>query len=216
MIANGINSGAYAPGQHPDLPPPSLEVGVIGWLRYNLFSSPLNAVLTVLALGLVYILVPPLVQWALIDADWIGETREACSGEGACWVFIKVWFWQLVFGLYTPDERWRVVLAFAILIAAAIPSATFRPTRGTASNRRRDAARISVASPTCSSNSWRTRGPIPGTSCSRNRSSSVASFSAEQFTIRCSPLRGLRVEHRSNRILPTRPVAGYDPLRNPS
>ena len=109
------------PGRHPDLPPPTIEVGVIGWLRNNLFSSPLNALLTVFALGLLYLLVPPLVQWTLIDADWSGETREACTGAGACWVFIKFWFWNLIFGLYTPDERWRVALAFAILIVAAIP-----------------------------------------------------------------------------------------------
>ena len=111
----------FEPGRHPDLPPPAIEVGVIGWLRHNLFSSWLNAGLTVVALYIVYLLVPPFVQWAFVDADWAGETREACSREGACWVFIKVWFWQLIFGLYSHDERWRVALAFAILIAAMIP-----------------------------------------------------------------------------------------------
>ena len=30
---------------HPDLPPPASEVGVVGWLRKNLFSSPMNTVL---------------------------------------------------------------------------------------------------------------------------------------------------------------------------
>ena len=108
-------------GRHPELAPPAIEVGIIGWLRHNLFSSLSNTVLTLLALGLLYLLVPPLVQWALIDADWAGETREACTGAGACWVFIRIWFWQLMVGLYTPDERWRVALAFAILVAAAIP-----------------------------------------------------------------------------------------------
>ena len=38
----------YQPGSHPDLPPPSSEVGVIGWLRHNLIATPLDWVLTIL------------------------------------------------------------------------------------------------------------------------------------------------------------------------
>ena len=33
---------AYAPGTHPDLPPPGSTVGVQGWVLKNLFSSPAN------------------------------------------------------------------------------------------------------------------------------------------------------------------------------
>ncbi|SVD99012.1 uncharacterized protein METZ01_LOCUS451866, partial [marine metagenome] len=40
----------YKVGQHPDLPPPRSEVGVIGWVYYNLLSTPFNIVLTLLAL----------------------------------------------------------------------------------------------------------------------------------------------------------------------
>ena len=28
----------YAPGTHPDLPPPPGTVGLVGWLKNNLFS----------------------------------------------------------------------------------------------------------------------------------------------------------------------------------
>ena len=62
---------------------------MIAWLRRNLFSSPFNAALTVVALGVLYLALPPLVEWAIIDADWQGETRRDCSREGACWVFVK-------------------------------------------------------------------------------------------------------------------------------
>lgn len=112
--------------RQPKLPPPRTQVGVVGWLRQNLFSTWYNALLTVLAVYLVYQIVPPLIQWAFIDAHWVGETREDCIREGAiregaCWVYIKVWFWQFIYGRYPMDQRWRINLAYVILIVAAIP-----------------------------------------------------------------------------------------------
>ena len=32
-------SGAYAPGTHPDLPPPPASTGIAGWIRQNLIPS---------------------------------------------------------------------------------------------------------------------------------------------------------------------------------
>lgn len=61
---------------HPDLPPPITEVGVIGWLRRNLFSDWLNTGLTLLAIYLIYIMIPPLLDWALIKADWVGDSAK--------------------------------------------------------------------------------------------------------------------------------------------
>ena len=112
---------SYEHGKHPDLPPPASTVGVQGWLRANLFSSPLNVGLSIFALYLIYISVPPLIAWAFIDADWIGTTRDECSREGACWVFIIVWFKQLMYGLYPVDELWRINIAYVVLVVAMIP-----------------------------------------------------------------------------------------------
>ncbi len=106
----------YAPGQHPDLPPPVTTVGLVGWLRANLFSSPVNVGFTLFALYVIYVMVPPVIQWAFIDADWTGETRDACSREGACWVFIKVWFRQLMYGRYPVEEIWRINTAYVIAL----------------------------------------------------------------------------------------------------
>ena len=112
---------SYVTGQHPDLPPPRTIVGVVGWLRQNLFSSISNSILTVTALLFVLWVVPPVIQWAFIDADWSGTTRDDCSREGACWVFIKIWFRQLMYGRYPIEEIWRINLAYVIAVAAAIP-----------------------------------------------------------------------------------------------
>jgi general L-amino acid transport system permease protein len=100
---------------------PVSEVGVLAWLRQNLFSTWYNALLTLLCLWLLWQLVPSLVRWALLDADFAGTSREDCTSGGACWVFIKVRFWQFMYGFYPVDQRWRVNLAFVILIVALIP-----------------------------------------------------------------------------------------------
>ena len=110
----------YLPGKHPDLPPPSFAVGPAAWVRQNLFSSYLNTSLTLIGLYLIYLTVPPLVQWALIDADFIGDSRKDCSREGACWVFIEVWMKQLMYGRYPEEDLWRINLGYVILVVGLV------------------------------------------------------------------------------------------------
>ena len=111
----------YLPGKYPDLPPPSSTVGVVGWLRGNLFSSTTNTLLTIFAIYVVYLLVPPAISWALLNADFSGDTREACDSGGACWVFINVRLGQFMYGFYPEAERWRVDSAFILLLALLVP-----------------------------------------------------------------------------------------------
>jgi general L-amino acid transport system permease protein len=105
----------YESGTHPDLPAPRSTVGAIGWLRQNLFSSPFNWAMTIFSIYIVYLAVPPVLSWMIIDADWVGETRDDCSRLGACWIFIRVWFKQLMYGRYPDTELWRINLAYVIL-----------------------------------------------------------------------------------------------------
>ncbi len=102
---------------HPDLAPPISSVGAIGWLRKNLFSSPLNTMLTMMALFVLYQLLPPFINWAIIEANWVGDTKEACVKDGACWVFVKVRFSQFMFGFYPESQYWRVFTAFGLFAA---------------------------------------------------------------------------------------------------
>jgi len=92
-----------------------------GWLRRNLFSSPTNTVLTLLALYLLWVGVPPLVQWAFIDADWVGTSRDDCSGGGACWVFVTARLNQFMYGFYPDDQQWRVNLGLLLLAGLMAP-----------------------------------------------------------------------------------------------
>lgn len=100
----------------PSLPPPQSSVGAVAWVRNNFFSSPLNIILTLFSLYILYLLVPPIIQWAIIDATWTGESKAACTSGGACWAFIVVYFDQFMYGLYPADEYWRINLAVLLLI----------------------------------------------------------------------------------------------------
>ncbi|KHO65229.1 amino acid ABC transporter permease [Pseudomonas flexibilis] len=105
----------------PDQPAPALSVGPLGWLRANLFSGWFNTLLTLLGLYLVWQIVPPLIDWAFIEADWRGETRADCSREGACWVFVGERFGQFMYGFYPQDQRWRVDLTVLLAVVGAAP-----------------------------------------------------------------------------------------------
>ena len=109
----------------PELPPPATEVGVIGWMRENLFSSWLNTILTLTGIVIVYFAVAAALPWFLNSvwyANSLSECREILEGEaGACWGVIRDRFNQLMFGFYPHEEQWRPVLAFVLLFVAIAP-----------------------------------------------------------------------------------------------
>ena len=105
----------------PDLPPPGTRIGLLAWARANLFSSAFNTVLTLLACYLVWLIVPPLLSWAIVDANWVGTTREDCTKDGACWVFIQQRFGQFMYGYYPQALRWRVDLSVWLAVLGAAP-----------------------------------------------------------------------------------------------
>jgi general L-amino acid transport system permease protein len=101
-------------------PAPILETGLLHWAREHLFGSITNTIVTLLCLYFLYLLIPPVVNWGILNATISGTDRTACEANpgGACWTFIKVRFTQIMFGLYFgshPDQLWRPVLCFAML-----------------------------------------------------------------------------------------------------
>ena len=105
----------------PFMAPPSATVGLLGWIRANLFPSAGSGVLTIIIALLLVWLVPSLVEFLLIDAVWTGADREACLASaarpevGACWAYIGDRFAYIVYGSYPIAERWRVDIFFAML-----------------------------------------------------------------------------------------------------
>jgi general L-amino acid transport system permease protein len=111
---------------------PRSERGVVYWVRTNLFPSWFDAILTVIGLIIIAYTVPPLLRWALIEAQWTGTDRTFCltatqggiqpdGWSGACWAFVNAKFEQFMYGRYTISERWRVNVTAVAFVALLVP-----------------------------------------------------------------------------------------------
>lgn len=82
-----------------------------------LVATPLVAVLNLLAIALIVIAVPPLIDWAILDATFVADDMNGCPSQGgACWAFIAAKARLILFGPYPFDEQWRAGIATVILV----------------------------------------------------------------------------------------------------
>lgn len=95
---------------------PSGSKGVVFWLRENLFPDVKNTLLTLAGLYLIYITIPPLLNWMIFDATWSGTAEEIVK-EGARWIFISEKFDQFMYGFYPEELHWRPNLVLLITVA---------------------------------------------------------------------------------------------------
>lgn len=82
------------------LPPPTERYTILGWLHKNLFDGWFNTILTVAALGLIYALLRPLLNWAFNTARWD---------------VIPANFNLIMRGQYPADQAWRLWLVLYLL-----------------------------------------------------------------------------------------------------
>jgi len=114
----------------PPQKPPVSQTGVVKWLRENLFSGPLNTILTLVGLWAVYSLAASAAPW-LLNSVWRAESVDECraivtasAGEGAtgaCWGVVRARWHQFLFGFYEQTAYWRPLLAFALLFVSLAP-----------------------------------------------------------------------------------------------
>ena len=111
--------------QVPASPPPANITGLQGWMRENLFPTPIQSVLTVVMGAIAAYIVWLVLDWAVIHAVFTGESGEACRGEGrqdgACWAMAGARFGQWIYGFYPVAERWRVNIVFIVGLLALVP-----------------------------------------------------------------------------------------------
>ena len=88
------------------------QTGWYGWVLKNLFSSPLNALFSVLILGSILYYVPTLLNWSIFSASWTGDHPSDCNRDAACWVFVKERINLIIFGFYPQESLWRPILVF--------------------------------------------------------------------------------------------------------
>lgn len=102
---------------------PTSGIGVFAWMRAQLFSSPINSLLTILSVWLLLATVPAMVDWFLINANSTASTADECrQSSGACWAMIVEKHRLILFGLYPYDEQWRPLIATGILVGSIILS----------------------------------------------------------------------------------------------
>jgi len=108
----------------PSLPPPPFTVGPAAWVRANLFSGPVNTLLTLASVWGLYLTISAFVEWAWFDAVFEANSRRECldkSPTGACWAGVRANWGRLIYGPYPLEQRWRIDFAFLALIAWMAP-----------------------------------------------------------------------------------------------
>ena len=96
----------------PDMmKPPRTEVGALGWLKKNLFSTWYDALLTVGSVGFVAAVLYGLTNWALNTARW-----------GVVTTNIKVF----MVGRYPYDQIWRVWASVGLFIVMVVVTLVIR------------------------------------------------------------------------------------------
>jgi len=94
------------------------------WLKQiqkDYFNTPLNIVLSLLALFIIVRLGIWFLNWAIIRAVWTGESKEVARAGGATWAFIGSKMRFFLFGFYPKEHIWRIPLSFLLMGASFIP-----------------------------------------------------------------------------------------------
>jgi general L-amino acid transport system permease protein len=99
-----------------ELKPPVTSVGIIGWVRSNLFKGWFNSLLTIITIYCLWLIVPPLIRWAFIDSLWISTGAECQQSDGACWSIIPANIRFIIFGFFPYDQQWRPLVAMVLLV----------------------------------------------------------------------------------------------------
>lgn len=102
MARTEIEPGVWINPNHPSpaRKAPVSEVGFIGWLRTNLFSSVGNTILTIISATVLYWVVSSTVEWVFFEAFWT-----------------PIWLNRKLFatGTYPPDHLWQPSLVLMLV-----------------------------------------------------------------------------------------------------
>ncbi len=85
----------------------------------SLFGTPLNAVISLVCIWLIWRCVKVSFNWLILHAVFSGGRQDCVIAYGACWPFILTKLRFVLFGTYPYDEQWRMALSLVIFSAAA-------------------------------------------------------------------------------------------------
>jgi general L-amino acid transport system permease protein len=105
-----------------ELKPPITNIGILGWMKANLFNGWFNSALTLVFVYILWLSVPPFINWAFINSSWFTSSEQCTAGTGACWSVVTANIRFILFGFYPHELQWRPLLAIVILIGLLIYS----------------------------------------------------------------------------------------------
>ena len=77
-MATPLPPPGLAAATPPMRPPPAVEASWQGFLRRHFFDGPFNSLMTVGLLWVLFVTLPRLVDWAIVDAVWSAADPRAC------------------------------------------------------------------------------------------------------------------------------------------
>ncbi len=111
----------------------SLMASALHRVHSRLFSGWLSTLATLVILYLVYKILPPLLDWTLMQAVWSPHSAALCReriGAGACWAFVADKYRFFLFGTFPAAEQWRPAFVMALLLGLVSMSAAQIVRRG--------------------------------------------------------------------------------------
>ena len=66
-------------------------------LNKHINTNNFNALLTLSIIFVIIKSIPPIMSWFILDANIAGDSKDACSGTGACWTYIKIWLRRFIY-----------------------------------------------------------------------------------------------------------------------
>jgi general L-amino acid transport system permease protein len=110
--------------------PPPTEVGVLGWLKKNLFSTWYDALLTIGSLAFIYWVLREVIDWAISKATFSTEpgvcrgaraaARAVGETAGACWSVVITNIKVFMIGRYPIEEAWRIWVSLGLVAVLAV------------------------------------------------------------------------------------------------
>jgi len=113
-------------GERRQLAPPTVETGVFGWMRKNLFSSWGNGITTIVLVLAVAWILSNFLHWAVFTATFDAKSGAECRGHGACWALIREKYRYIFFGSFPYEQHWRPLFAVIAMLTMLITSADRR------------------------------------------------------------------------------------------
>jgi general L-amino acid transport system permease protein len=94
----------------PSEAPPVADVGILGWIRENLFRSVPNAILTIISTYILFVVARLIIRFVFFQADWSVVTDNLLL---------------YAIGQFPRTEVWRIGVSLGIVLALGGASALF-------------------------------------------------------------------------------------------